>query len=96
MSGENGDSSQQALRLVENAELPQHRAAVVIDSFAGETVVGIEGIDTAKRELDTPAGGRKAAPRAEVSAANDDFNEDGIVGDMFSLNIDLQVRERVH
>jgi len=96
MSGENGDSSQQALRLMENTQLPQHRATVVVDFFAGETVVGVEGVDAAKRELDAARGGREAAPRAEMSAANKDFDEDGVVGDMFSLNLDLQVGEGLH
>ena len=40
MSSENGDLSQYALRLVENAQLPQHRAPVVVDFFPGQTVIG--------------------------------------------------------
>ena len=79
MSRQNRDLSQSALRLVENAELPQHCAAVVIDFFAGQTVIGVEGVHAAKRKLDPPPRRRKAAPAAEMRTANHDFEENRIV-----------------
>jgi len=51
MSRQNGDFSQYALRLVENAELSQHRPPVVIDFFSGQTVIGIERVHTAGQLL---------------------------------------------
>jgi len=51
MSRQNGDFSQYALRLVENAELSQHRPPVVIDFFSGQTVIGIERVHTAEQLL---------------------------------------------
>src|SRR5260370_19597807 len=47
MSRENADLSQYARRFVENAELSQHRPPVVVDFFSSQTVVGVEGVDTA-------------------------------------------------
>jgi len=56
MSKLNGDLAKHALRFVEDAQLFQDRASVVIDSFACQTVVLVEAVDTAKRELDSSSG----------------------------------------
>jgi hypothetical protein len=42
MSRQNGDLPQYGLRLVENAELSQHRPSVVTDPFRGEVVMVVE------------------------------------------------------
>ena len=68
MSRQNGDLSQYALRLMENAELSQHRSPVAIDFFPGQTVIGFEGVDTAERELDSPPRRREATPHGLTSA----------------------------
>jgi hypothetical protein len=82
VSGQNGDLSQRALRLVEDAELPQHRPPVVIDFFPGEAIIGVEGVNPAERELESPPGRRKATPAAKMGTADDDFNQNRVVGDM--------------
>jgi hypothetical protein len=89
MSRQNGDLSQEALRLVENAELSQHGAPVVVDFFPGQTVIGIERVDTAKRELDSLPCRRKTTPAAEMSPAYHDFNKNGVVCDMSALDLDF-------
>jgi len=66
---------------VEDAELSQHRPPVVIDSFAGQTVIGVECVYTAERELDSPPRRRKTTPPAEMRATNRDFNEDCVFCD---------------
>src|SRR6266480_4262395 len=53
MSRQHGDFSQQGLRLVEDTQLSQHRAPVVVDFFPGKTIIGAERIHAAKRELDS-------------------------------------------
>ena len=96
MSRQNGDLPQYGLRLVENTELSQHSPAVVIDFFPGKTVIVVEGVHTAERELDSSPRRRKTTPSAEVRTPNHDFNENGVVRDMLALDFDLQVRQRLH
>lgn len=96
MGRQDGDSSQDGLRLVKDAQLPQHGAAVVVDFLPGQSIIGIEAVDPAQRELNSPASCGKTAPSAEVSAANSDFDENGVVRDMPSLHFDSQVRQRIH
>jgi hypothetical protein len=88
MSRQNRDLSQYALRLMENAQLSQHRAPVVIDFFPGRAVIGVERVHTAKRELNSTPRRRKATPSAEVRTANYDFNENSVVCDMSALYLD--------
>src|SRR5450432_2670901 len=96
MSRQNRDLSQRALRLVENAELSQHRAPIVIDFLPGQTVVGVEGVHTAERKFDPPPGRRKTTPSAQVRTANDDFKQNSVAGDVSALYVDFQVRQRLH
>ena len=81
---------------MKDAELSQHRSAVVIDFLSLQAIIGVEGVNTAKRELDAPPSRRKTTPSAEVRAANDDLNQDGVVRDMAALHLDFQVRQRLH
>ena len=81
---------------MEDAELPQHRAAIVIDFFPSQAILGIERIDAAKRKLDSPPGRRKTAPFSQLRTANHDFKHNSIVGDMPALYFDFQVRQRPH
>jgi len=74
---------------VENAELPQDRPAVVVDFFSGKTVVCVERVDTAERELHSPPRRRKTTPPSEVRTANYDFNENCVVCDMSAPNLDF-------
>ena len=96
MSRQCGDLSQKALRFVENAELPQHGATVVVDFFPSQTVFGVEGVHAAQRELDATPRRRKPAPPAEVRTANHDFEENRILRNMAALYFDLQVRQGLH
>jgi hypothetical protein len=80
---------------VENSALSQHRTSVVVDFFPSQTVISVEGIHTAKWELDSAPGRRKATPPAEVRAANGDFNHN-VVCDLSSLYLDLQIGKGLH
>src|ERR1700724_1945130 len=75
MSREDADLAQRALRLVENAELSQHRPAVVVDFFAGQTIILVKCVHPAKRELDSSPCRRKITPLSEVRTANHDFDQ---------------------
>jgi len=74
---------------VEDAELAQYCPAVVVDFFSGQTVIGVEGVDTAKWELHPHPGRRETAPGAELRSANHYFEDDGVVGDVAALDLDL-------
>ncbi len=96
MSHHNTDLAQYTLGLVEDAELPQNRAAIIVNPFTGQTIVAVKRVNAAKREFDSPPGGRKATPVAEVCSANHDFNENGVLCDMPALDRDLEVGQRLH
>jgi hypothetical protein len=96
MGREDRNLPQNALGLVENAELPQHRAAIVIYFLSSQPVIVVERIHPAERELDSPPRCRKATPRSEMSSANYYFHEDGIVRHVAALYLDLQVRHCIH
>jgi hypothetical protein len=74
---------------VEYAELPQDRPEIIVNSFTGQTIVGVKRVHAAKRELDSSLRRRKARPAAEVCAANHDFNENGVLCHMPTLDRDL-------
>ncbi len=94
MSRRHADPAQNTSRFVEDAELPQDGSAVIVDSFTGQAVIGVEGVHAAERELDAPPGGRKATPGAEVCAANHDFHENGFLRHMPPLDPRLIVVAR--
>ena len=96
MGCENANLTWYALRLVENAELSQYRAAVVVNSFPGQTIMGVKRVHPAKRELDSSTCRWKTPPFPEVSSANHDFDNNGFVRDMAALYVDFQVRQRFH
>ena len=81
---------------MEDTELVQDRGAVVVDFFSGEAVGGVERVNAKKGDFDSAAGRGKAAPSAEMRAADDDFHQNGVVGDMAALDVDFQVRQRLH
>jgi hypothetical protein len=68
---------------MEYAELPQDRTAIIVNPFTGQTVVVIKRVHAAEGELNTAPRRGKAAPAAEVCAANHDFNENGVFCDSF-------------
>jgi hypothetical protein len=96
MSRQNRDLSQYALWFVEDTELSQDRPSVVVDFFAGQTVIGVECVHPAKRTLDPPPRRRKTTPAAEVGAANHDFNEYRVVRHMPALHFDFKIRQSLH
>src|ERR1700722_9273985 len=81
---------------MKNAELSQDGSPVVVDFFSGQTILGVERVHPAKRELDSSPGRRKAAPLPEVRTANHDFDKNRIVCDMPALYADFQVRQCSH
>jgi hypothetical protein len=85
---QNGDLSQYALRLLENAELSQHRPGVVVDFFPARRSSTSNVYTPAKRELDSSPGRRKTTPPAEVRTANHDFNENCVLCNMLALYLD--------
>src|ERR1700688_2272114 len=89
MRHQNADLSQYARRFVEDAELAQYCPAVVVDFFSGQTVIGVEGVDTAKWEFHPSPSCRETAPGAELRSANHDFEDDCVVGDVAALDLDL-------
>jgi|HubBroStandDraft_2_1064218.scaffolds.fasta_scaffold120701_1 hypothetical protein len=76
---------QAPLRLIENAKCLNPVPPVIVDFLPRQIVIGVEGVHTAKRELDPSPHRLKATPRAEVCAANQDFNENGVFCDMLTL-----------
>ena len=89
MDRKSGNLSQNTLRLVEDAELSQHGSPVVIDSFPCQTIIGIERVHTTERELDSSPRCRKTTPPSKVRTPNDDFDENGIIGDVLPLYLDF-------
>jgi hypothetical protein len=89
MSRQNADLPQYALRLVENAELSQHRPPVVIDFLPSQAVVGVKRVHTAKGEIDSSPCCRKTAPSTEVGATNSDFNQNRVICNMSALYLDF-------
>jgi hypothetical protein len=96
MSCKSSDSPEHSFRLMKYAYLPQHGGAIVIDSFPGQAVVGVERVHATKRELDSFPCRGKAAPVAQMRATNHHFQQNGIVSNVLALNLDLQVRQRLH
>jgi len=94
MRRQNAEFPQYALRLVENAKLPQHRPPVIVDSFARQTVIGVERVHPAKWDLDPPSGRGKTAPLPQMRTPNHDFDENSVVGDMPALYLNFQVGQR--
>ena len=70
------DATPETVRLMKDAELPEYRGAVIVDLLACQPVVLVEGVDPAERELNVTAGRWKAAPRAQVPSADNDFQND--------------------
>ena len=81
---------------MENAELSQHCPPVVVDFFSGQTIIAVERIHAAKRDLDSSSCRRKTTPLPEMRTANQNFHDNGVVRDMPALYIDFQVRESLH
>jgi hypothetical protein len=79
---------------VENAKLPQPRPPVIVDSFARQTVIGVERVHPAKWDLDPPSGRGKTAPLPQMGAPNHDFDEDSVVCDVPALYLNFQVGQR--
>ena len=73
------EASEPPFRLVKQTELTHHRSPVIVDAIAGKSVLGIEGVNTAKREFHASAGCRHTAPPdAQVGALNRDLKDDRI------------------
>lgn len=74
---------------MENAQLSRDGPAIVVDPLTGETIIGVERVDSAKGELHSPTGCGETAPSAEVGTANDDFNDDSVVCNVALLDVDF-------
>jgi len=65
----------ETIGLVKNAELPQHRGAVVVNPLACEPILRIELEDAAQRKCERAPRRREATPGAEMMSANDGFED---------------------
>jgi nitrite reductase/ring-hydroxylating ferredoxin subunit len=96
MGQQDTDLAQSSLGLMEHAELPEDGRTIVVNPLAGQAIVGVKRVHAAQGKFDSPSGGRQTAPIAEMSAANDDFHEDGVVCDVLTLDGYLEVGQGVH
>src|SRR6266498_161679 len=64
--------------LVEEAELAQHRSAVIVDPLAGQSVIGIECKDSAKPEFNWSACRRQSAPSTPVRTPDCDLKHKAV------------------
>lgn len=69
MCGQRTNLAEHALWFVKDAQLPEHSSAVVVDFFAFQTVMGVEGIDAAERNFNSASGRGKSAPCAQMLLA---------------------------
>src|ERR1043165_4846111 len=81
---------------MEYSELPQHGRAIIVNLFAGQSVIRIERVNAAERNFDGPSRCRKSEPCTQMSAADDYFHNDAIISNVFVLYIDYQVRQCLH
>ena len=72
----------------------QNCAAVVIDFFCRESVLSVEGVNAAEGHFDSAPSSRQSSPAAQVSSTNNDFEQDGVIGNVPALNHDFQIRQR--
>jgi hypothetical protein len=96
MGRQGSDLANDGLRFIENPKLAKHSGAVVIDFLSGEAIFGVEGVNAAKRKLHPTSGGGKTTPGAQMRAADKDLEQNGIVGDVSTLDLDFQVGQRAH
>jgi len=68
MQKQRSEPSLEAGRFGEDADLPQHCDAVVVNALAGEAVIGMEAVDGAEWEVEAAAGGGEPTPGARVRA----------------------------
>src|SRR5690348_15038744 len=88
------DASPPSRGLVEEAELAQHRSAVIVDALARQPVIGIERVDPAERELDPPARRWQAAPRAKMGPPDDDLQYQALGCHVPVFHLNCQIRHR--
>ena len=81
---------------MKDADLTQYGPAIIVNFFTSKTVICVECIDSAERELDSPPSRRKTSPAAEVCTANKHFHNNGLVCDMPAPYLNVQVRQRCH
>src|SRR5512132_1107491 len=94
---EGGDDPPQPSRwLVEEAELAQHRSAVIVNALARQAVIDVERIHRAKRELHPSARRWQAAPRAEVRTPNRDLQHQALGSRVPVLHLYCQIGQRTH
>jgi hypothetical protein len=62
MSKRSNDPPQASHGLVEEADLAQHRSAVIVDSLACQSVIGVECVDSAKPEFNRSTRRWQSAP----------------------------------
>src|SRR5262249_25723097 len=67
-----------------------------VDLLSGQSILGVEGVDAAQRNLNAAACRRKAAPGAEMSSANQNLDQDGNFGNVLTLHLDFEVGQRGH
>jgi len=96
MSHENFNSSQYGLRFPKNTELSQDGSSVIVNSFTGQTITVVEGINATEGYFHSPSGGGKAAPWPKMSSANHHLEQNVFVGDILVPNLNFEIRQRRH
>src|SRR5512143_2111355 len=82
--------------LMEQTELTQHCAAIIVDALSRQPVIGVELIDAAKREFDPSPCRRQAAPRPEMRTADDNLHDQSLGGLVPVLHLNCEIGQRAH
>src|SRR6266540_42021 len=90
------DPSRPSRGLVEEAELPQHRATVIVDALARQAVTGVERVDPAKREFQPSARRWQAAPRSKMRTPDGDLHHQAFGCHVPVLHLNCQIGQRAH
>jgi hypothetical protein len=84
------------LWLVKNAQLSQHSPAIVVDSFSGKAILGVEGVHATKRKVNSSPSCWKTTPGAEMRAVDYDLKHDCVLGNVPALDFDVEIRQCFH
>ena len=96
MTEDGDDAPPPSHGLVKEAELTQHRSAVIVDALARQPVIGVKRIDRAKRELHPPPSRWQAAPRPEMRTPDRDLQNHAVGCRVPVLYLDCQIGQRAH
>ncbi len=78
MSKCSNDPPQASHGLVEEADLAQHRSAVIVDPLACQSVIGVECVDSAKPEFNRSTRRWQSAPSTSVRTTDGDLKHKAV------------------